>query len=57
MSTGYKIASVVFFFLFMFATTATFLGWNNPSEQEVKKARSVRTGSLHNRHIFGGSGK
>ena len=57
MTKGYAIFSLVLAAFFVLITAATFLGWNNPSKSEVEKARSVRTGSLHTRHYFSGTGK
>jgi len=55
MSNGYRVASWVFIILFMLVALASYLGWGLSSDaQALAQSRSVRTGSLHTRHYFGG---
>jgi len=55
MSNGYRVASWVFITLFMLVALASYLGWGLSSDaQALAQSRSVRTGSLHTRHYFGG---
>ena len=57
MSNAFKIASLIIVLLFFFTLYASYAGWGESQGDEMARARSVRTGSLHTRHVFGGTGK
>lgn len=55
MHKGYFVACGVAIALFFVVAAASRLGWGVPSDaQALAQARSVRGGSLHTRHYYGG---
>jgi hypothetical protein len=55
MTLGYWIASGVLLIGLLLVGMASYYGWGLTSDAKAKaQARSVRTGSLHTRHYYGG---
>jgi hypothetical protein len=55
MSLGYWIASAVLLIALVLVSMASYYGWGLTSDAAaMASARSVRGGSLHSRHYYGG---
>jgi len=55
MSLGYRMATLAATILFLFVLWASHAGFGLATDAEAKaRARSVRSGSLHARHYYGG---
>ncbi len=55
MSNSYWIICWILIIVFILIAIASYLGWGLSSDaQAMAQARSVRGGSLHTRHFFGG---
>jgi hypothetical protein len=55
MTLGYWIASGVLLIALLLVALASHYGWGLPSDAKaMAQSRSVRTGSLHTRHYYGG---
>jgi hypothetical protein len=55
MLNGYWLSSCIAIVLLVFVFLASYLGWGVPSDAQARaQTQSVRTGSLHTRHYYGG---
>jgi hypothetical protein len=54
MSAGYRWASAVVFVLLGLTYAASYYGWGLQRDPRLEAQRSLRTGSTHGRHYFGG---
>jgi hypothetical protein len=55
MLNSYWLSSCLAIVLLVLVFLASYLGWGLPSDGQARaQAQSVRTGSLHTRHYYGG---